>query len=185
MAQIDTGSHASKRRETNQELPLVPFIDFLLCLVSFLLITAVWSQMARVEASANVPGKQCDDGPCKDEKPKRLHVELKEKKFALAWKQGETVVATSEVERKPVKTESGDVRFPDLEQRLAEEWRSQGVHRGATDEKSDQAVLHTRNDAEFGELVAVMDALQAQRRERRVGMTTTTVPAFNITFAAN
>lgn len=41
MAQIDTGSHSTKRRETNQELPLVPFIDFLLCLVSFLLITAV------------------------------------------------------------------------------------------------------------------------------------------------
>lgn len=141
--------------------------------------------MARVEASANVPGKQCDDGPCKDEKPRRLHVEMKAKKFSLAWKEGDTVVASAEVERKPVKTESGDVRFPDLEARLAEEWRAQGVHQAATDEKSDQAVLHSGNDTEFGELVAVMDALHAQRRERKVGLATTQVPAFAITFAAN
>lgn len=31
----------------NHEIPLIPFIDFLLCLVAFLLVTAVWSQMAR------------------------------------------------------------------------------------------------------------------------------------------
>lgn len=185
MAQIDTGFHASSRRETNRELPLVPFIDFLLCLVSFLLITAVWSQMARVEASASVPGKPCEDGPCKDEKPKRLHVDVKEKKFALSWKQGETVVATAEVERKAVKTDSGDVRYPELELRLAEEWKTQGVHKSPTDDKSDQAVLHTGNETEFGDLVAVMDALHAQQKERRIGNATARVPAFAVTFAAN
>jgi biopolymer transport protein ExbD len=185
MAQINTGSRAASGRATNHELPLVPFIDFLLCLVSFLLITAVWSQMARVDVSANVPGKQCDDGPCKEDKPKRLHVEMKDKKFALAWRQGETVVATAEVERKPVRTESGDVRFPDLERRVAEEWRTQGVHKSPTDDKSDQAVLHSQNETEFGELVAVMDALHAQRRERRVGNLTAQVPAFAVTFAVN
>ena len=185
MAQIDTGSPAARGRATNHELPLVPFIDFLLCLVSFLLITAVWSQMARVEASANVPGKQCDDGPCKDDKPKRLHVEMKDKKFALAWKQGETVVATAEVERKAVRTEAGDVRYPDLEKRLAEEWQSQGVHKSPTDDKTDQAVLHSQNDTEFGDLLAVMDALHSQRRERRVGSAVARVPAFAVTFAAN
>ena len=51
MAQIDTGSPAARGRATNHELPLVPFIDFLLCLVSFLLITAVWSQMAPCSTS--------------------------------------------------------------------------------------------------------------------------------------
>jgi biopolymer transport protein ExbD len=185
MAQIDTGLHTSSRRATNSELPLVPFIDFLLCLVSFLLITAVWSQMARVEATAQVPGKQCDDGPCRDEKPKRLHVDVKEKKFALSWKQGDTVVATADVEKKAVRTETGDVRYPDLEQRLAEEWRSQGVHKAPTDEKSDQAVVHTSNDTQFGELVAVMDAIHAQKKEQRFGSATAKVPAFAVTFAAN
>ncbi|MFO0570358.1 MAG: biopolymer transporter ExbD [Polyangiaceae bacterium] len=185
MAQIDTGSHASSRRETNRELPLVPFIDFLLCLVSFLLITAVWSQMARVEASANVPGKPCEGDECKNDQPKRLHVDMRDKKFLLTWKQGETVVATSEVERKAVRTASGDVRYPDLEARLLEEWKNQGVHQAATDPKSDQAVLHTRNDTEFGELVAVLDALHAGRRQRQVGASSALVPAFDVTFAAN
>lgn len=186
MAQIDTGSSSSPRRETNRDLPLVPFIDFLLCLVSFLLITAVWSQSARVDASANVPGKSdCPDGPCKPEIYKRLHVQVKERKFGLVWKQGDTVLASADVDRKPVRTPDGTVRYPDLEKRLGEEWRAQGIHRDASDPKSDEAVLHSGNTDEFGELVAVMDALHAQKRERRLGGQGALIPAFTITFAAN
>ncbi|MBW2732078.1 MAG: biopolymer transporter ExbD [Deltaproteobacteria bacterium] len=37
------------RRPLDAELNLVPFIDLLVCCICFLLITAVWSQMARVE----------------------------------------------------------------------------------------------------------------------------------------
>jgi biopolymer transport protein ExbD len=186
MAQIDTGSHGSQRRETNQELPLVPFIDFLLCLVSFLLITAVWSQNARLDASANVPGPtDCKDGPCKDEKPKRLHVEVKDRKFSLVWRQGDTVLSSTDVERHAQKSPDGSVRYPELEQRLALEWKAQGTHRDATDPKSDQAVLHTSNSAEFGEVVAVVDALSAHKRELKVGGATQRVPAFAVTFAAN
>jgi len=186
MAQIDTGSHGSQRRETNRDLPLVPFIDFLLCLVSFLLITAVWSQNARLETSANVPGPtDCKDGPCKDEKPKRLHVEVKDRKFSLVWKQGDTVVASTDVERRAEKLPDGSVRYPDLEAKLASEGKAQGAHRSATDPKSDQAVLHTQNSTEFGELVAVVDALHAQKRELTVGGATQRVPAFAVTFAAN
>jgi biopolymer transport protein ExbD len=55
MAGIDVGGHGGKR-STNHEIPLIPFIDFLLCLVAFLLVTAVWSQMARINADARVPG---------------------------------------------------------------------------------------------------------------------------------
>jgi len=48
MAGIDVGGGHGGKRSVNQELPLVPFIDFILCLVMFLLVTAVWSQMARL-----------------------------------------------------------------------------------------------------------------------------------------
>lgn len=186
MAQIDIGSHASKRRETNSELPLVPFIDFLLCLVSFLLITAVWAQNARLEASAKVPGPtDCPDGPCKEERPKRLHVDVKEGRFSLVWKQGDTVLSSTDVPRHAIRTSDGSVRYPELEERLAAEWKSQGSHRDASDPKTDQAVLHTSNTTEFGELVAVMDALQSHQRELKIGPTTAKVPAFAVTFAAN
>jgi biopolymer transport protein ExbD len=186
MAQIDTGGRSGERREHNHDLPLVPFIDFLLCLVSFLLITAVWTASARLQASANVPGKpDCPNQNCKDDKPKRLHVEIRENKFQLVWKQGDTVVASSDVARKPVTTADGTLRYPELEERLAEEWKTQGAHRDASDPKLDQAVLHSENRAEFGELVAVIDALSKPQRERDVGGTHVTIPAFAVTFAAN
>jgi biopolymer transport protein ExbD len=35
----------------DSEIPLVPFIDLLLCCVMFLLVTAVWNQLAAVETS--------------------------------------------------------------------------------------------------------------------------------------
>lgn len=185
MASIDIGS-SSQRRETNKDLPLVPFIDFLLCLVSFLLITAVWSQNARLEATAKVPGPtDCTDGPCKDERPKRLHIEMKDRNFSLVWRQGDTVLSSAEVARRPVRAADGSLRYPDLVERLALEWKSQGVHRSQTDPASDQAVLHTSNTTEFGELAAVLDALHANQRELVVAGTKQAVPAFAVTFAAN
>src|SRR5690349_19127565 len=98
MAGIDVGGHGGKR-STNHEIPLIPFIDFLLCLVAFLLVTAVWSQMARINADARVPGPPKPDEPEEiKEKPKQLHVEMKgEDKFQLIWKEGNTVVNTIDV----------------------------------------------------------------------------------------
>jgi biopolymer transport protein ExbD len=185
MAQIDTGAGGAHRRETNRELPLVPFIDFLLCLVSFLLITAVWAQSARLDASANVPGKPCEGDKCHEERPKRLHVEVRDNKFMLVWKQGDIVVSSTDVERKPMKMADGTVRYPELEQRLADEWKNQGAHHDASDQKRDEAVLHTDNRTEFGELVAVIDALHAQKRDLVVGGASGKVSAFDVTFAAN
>jgi biopolymer transport protein ExbD len=184
MAAIDTGG-SNERRSLNREMPLVPFIDFLLCLVSFLLITAVWSQMARIDADAKVPGPaECGIG-CKDEKPKRLHVEVKDRRFTLAWKQGSTVIASTDVERKPVLAADGTVTYPDLATKLAEEWRNNGAHRSPGDPQRDQAVLHTQNTLEFGEVIAVVDALSATNRVVRVGQHEESVPAFNVNFAAN
>lgn len=50
MAGIDTGAEHGGKKSVNQEIPLVPFIDFLLCCVMFLLVTAVWNQLSRVES---------------------------------------------------------------------------------------------------------------------------------------
>jgi len=57
MAGIDTGSGHGGKKSVNQEIPLVPFIDFLLCCVMFLLVTAVWNQLSRLETDADVPGE--------------------------------------------------------------------------------------------------------------------------------
>jgi biopolymer transport protein ExbD len=56
MAGIDTGGGHGGKKSVNQELPLIPFIDFLLCCVMFLLVTAVWNQLARIEANQSIAG---------------------------------------------------------------------------------------------------------------------------------
>src|SRR6187551_3271540 len=114
MAGIDTGGGHGGKRATNHEIPLIPFIDFLLCLVAFLLVTAVWSQMARMNADARVPGPPKPEEPEQLKKEKQLHVEMKgDQKFQLIWKEGNTVVNTIDVERKKVPVgDGGDVTYP-------------------------------------------------------------------------
>ncbi len=181
MATIDTGSTSSKR-DTNREVPMIPFIDFMLCLVSFLLITAVWSQSARIEADAQVP--RISEGPTPPPE-KRLHVSIKDQRFELTWKQGETVLSSTSVPRKAVTVAPGVVRYPELAAELGRQWQAHGAHQAATDQKNDTAVLHTGNTEAFGELAAVIDAVHGPDRELSLGGTRQRVPAFSVSFAAN
>ncbi len=188
MAGIDAGGGHGGKRATNHEIPLIPFIDFLLCLVAFLLVTAVWSQMARINADARVPGPpRPEDEIQKREKEKQLHVEMRgERKFQLVWKEGSTVVNTIDVERKPVKA-GEDTQYPDLAKKIETEWTANGSHRAATDKKFDQAVLHTDNTTPFSDVIAVIDAIYKPQRDFAPsgGGKTEKVPAFNVTFAVN
>ena len=180
MATIDVGA-AAARRDPNRELALVPFIDFLLCLVAFLLVTAVWSTQSRIAANANVPGDPNCSAPA--EKPMTLHVTVREPKFELHWRQENTVVSTLDVPRAPVRTAQGDLRYPELAKALTEEWQAHGTHRGASDSKRDVAVLHTPNSLTYVELVAVLDALHAV--ERPIALAGRTEPAFAVSFAVD
>lgn len=184
MAGINFGG-STGRRTANHELPLVPFIDFLLCLVAFLLVTAVWSQLARVNADARVPG--APDSSTSDRRDKQLHVEiLGEHKFQLVWKQGGVVIDSIDVPRRSVSVgNDGAYRFPDLAQRIEQEWGKNGVHRAPTDTRLDQAILHASNAVPFSDLVAVMDAIHAPVRPLAAGGKVRPVSSFNVTFAMN
>src|SRR5687767_14467959 len=111
MAGISVGGGHGGKRALNAEIPLIPFIDFLLCLVSFLLITAVWTQMSRINADARVPGPPDPDKELEEQKKdKTLHVEMRgEEKFQLVWKEGNVVLDTFDVPRKAVPL--GDIDF--------------------------------------------------------------------------
>jgi biopolymer transport protein ExbD len=173
------GSIASDARETrrslNQEINMVPMIDLMVCCISFLLITAVWSHMARIDSSALAPG-----GTLPMRHPdKTLHVDARsDDKFTLTWKQGSTVISTLDVPRVEV-----DRRFPDLASTVAAEWRVNGSHRDPSDRELDQAVLHTGDRAPFGDIVAIIDAVHAPKRVTRTGFTAPA--AFNVTFATD
>jgi biopolymer transport protein TolR len=61
-AAIQTGGGGGKK-PLNAELNLVPYIDLLTCMVAFLLITAVWTQLARLQASQKGQGQAGEDTP--------------------------------------------------------------------------------------------------------------------------
>ena len=49
MAVSIDGGGGDRKKPLNAELNLVPYIDLLTCMVAFLLITAVWTQLARLK----------------------------------------------------------------------------------------------------------------------------------------
>lgn len=189
MAGIDVGGGGhGGRRSVNQELPLIPFIDFLLCLVMFLLVTAVWSQMARLNADAQVPGPPNPEKDIEEQKKeKTLHVEMRgDRKFDLVWKEGTTVVNTIEVEKKPVPIGTdGEYQYPDLGKKIDDEWKQNGSHRADSDKKFDQAILHSDNTTPFQDIVAVIDAIYTPKRKFKVGAEMLDIPSFNVTFSVN
>ena len=58
MAHIDTGGHG---RKPVVELNLVPFIDLMSVLITFLLISAVWSQVSMMQIGSSIYGKKTND----------------------------------------------------------------------------------------------------------------------------
>src|SRR3954468_3355967 len=53
----------SSRKSLNADLNLVPYIDLLTCMVAFLLITAVWTQLARLSAQQKGQGQAGEETP--------------------------------------------------------------------------------------------------------------------------
>jgi biopolymer transport protein ExbD len=68
----------------DSELNLVPFIDLLSCLISFLLITAVWTQISAVQARST--GSLSQDTPPPEDNPNKTSVRvlLTEKGYTLS-----------------------------------------------------------------------------------------------------
>lgn len=65
------GGQAGGKPSVNIELNIVPFIDLMSCLVAFLLVAAVWIQVARLEIRPTGLARDaptCLDGTCDDPK---------------------------------------------------------------------------------------------------------------------
>lgn len=186
MSGVDVGGE-SKKRSTNAEINMIPFIDLLMVTVAFLLITAVWVTNSRINADAQVPGPPSPDEVKPTTPEKVLNLHIGESEFGLVWKQGATVVSEIKVPKTQVETMQADrhvIRFPDLGKKLEEEWKQQGGHRDPSDRKLDQCVLHTDNRTPFKEIVAVLDALYSAKRDIKFGDgTTKQLPVFNMTFS--
>jgi biopolymer transport protein ExbD len=53
---------AGSKRTTDFELNLVPFIDLMSTCISFLLITAVWTQVSMIQIGSSIYGKKTETG---------------------------------------------------------------------------------------------------------------------------
>ena len=184
---VDSGGKGG-RRSLDSEINMIPMIDLLMVTISFLLITAVWSHMARLNADAQVPGPPRPQDEIKDVPPeKQLHIEMKSpEKFVLTWKQSATVISQIDVPRKDILTMEGQtkvIRFPELADKIQSEWTTVGTHRDPSDKKLDQAILHTDNETPYAAVIGVIDALYQVHRP--YGPKAELVPAFNVTFAVN
>lgn len=53
---VDGGGRGGGRKSVDVEISMVPMIDLLLCCIMFLLVTAVWSQLASMAVRQDVVG---------------------------------------------------------------------------------------------------------------------------------
>jgi Biopolymer transport protein len=84
MAHIDSGD--SSGRKKNIELNLVPFIDLMSVLITFLLITAVWTQVSMIQIGSSLYGKKSENQPNPTPPPNAdvvLKVDVKEVGYVL------------------------------------------------------------------------------------------------------
>lgn len=173
------------RKSVNAELMLVPMIDLLMVTVAFLLVTAVWSQMARLESNAKVPGRNEEAPDPADAPPRRLHVRAKDDRhYELAWQSGKQVERTIIVEAQPSATK-GTQQLPALAAAIASEWSSEGQHRAPADLAFDEAVVHTENDVPYSRLMAILDAVKQPVRDVSVAGRAHEASAFSVTFAVD
>ncbi len=185
MAGVDVGSDGGKKRATNSDINMIPFIDLLMVTIAFLLITAVWSTHSRLNANAEVPAQTGCGENCPPQS-KTLHVHVNENEFLMVWKSGPTVVTESRIPRKAIDVASGDgsfVRYPDLAKAIEEEWKRNGEHTKPEDRVPDRAVIHTADQLPFREVAAVLDAISAPKRDMNIGGVISKIPAFATTFA--
>jgi biopolymer transport protein TolR len=128
-------SRGSRQKPVNAELNLVPYIDLLTCMVAFLLITAVWTQLASLSVSQKGPGTDSDSLPVPDEKI-----------AVVVHDNGFNVIVGND--QKPVPKRAGALDFPAL---AAELQAVKRAHPGKND-------LQVMSDDGVDALVRTMDA---------------------------
>lgn len=91
MGGINVGGGHGGKKAVDSEIPLIPFIDLLLCAVMFLLVTAVWNQLARIAANQQMPGQQAPEDQPPPEERVKLILQVQSSGFVLASTAGDRI----------------------------------------------------------------------------------------------
>jgi biopolymer transport protein TolR len=87
---VSVQSGKGSKKSLNVDLNLVPYIDLLTCMVAFLLITAVWTQLARLSASQKGQGQAGEETP--PEMQTKIVVVVSQEQFNLVVGQDQTPI---------------------------------------------------------------------------------------------
>jgi biopolymer transport protein TolR len=131
------------KKSLNIELNLVPYIDLLTCMVAFLLITAVWTQLARLSAA------QKGQGQAGEETPPEVQVKIV---VVVSQEQFNLVVGTDQT---PIPKKGPDYDF----ERLAAELKKA---KDAHPDKNDVQVA-SEDQIVFDTLIRTMDTVLTAR----------------------
>jgi biopolymer transport protein ExbD len=148
VASFETGGSSPGKKAVNQEIPLIPFIDLLLCCVMFLLATAVWNQLAAVNANQQVPGQaSTEDAPPEDEKVK-LILQVRNSGYVLGSSAGESIDI-----KKRVVADQREFDVDELETKLAQ-WKQ------AWDKRED-LIVAPEDGVRYEDVIVAMDVASA------------------------
>ena len=137
MAVSIDGGGGDRKKPLNADLNLGPYIDLLTCMVAFLLITAVWTQLARLEV------RQRGQGPIDDNTP------VDTKKIAVVvHEDGFNVIVGDD--QKPVPMKAGDLDYATLAVELT------AIKRAHPDRTDVQVI--SGDSVVFDKIVRTMDA---------------------------
>ncbi len=99
MAGVSVGGGHGGKKAVDHDIPLIPFIDLLLCCVMFLLVTAVWNQLARIQANQQQPGQQAPEEAPPPEERVKLILQIQQGGYVLATTAGERTEITKSGEQ--------------------------------------------------------------------------------------
>ena len=97
-APVESGK--GKKKSLDSELNLVPFIDLLSCLISFLLITAVWTQITSLKVTQTGGLTPEQEKPEEEDKTIEVKVTLTDRGYILSLAGNQIEIAKAMVEKK-------------------------------------------------------------------------------------
>ncbi|MDX9731379.1 MAG: biopolymer transporter ExbD [Bdellovibrionales bacterium] len=140
MAQVEEKSGG---RSTNVDMNLVPFIDLMSVLITFLLITAVWSQVSMIQLGSSIYGKKTSDQITPPPPIADIPLRLDVKDFGFRLVVGQ--------DRYTFERKNGEWQVDELGERLA-------VVRQMYPDKAD-ATITVDNEVPYEKMVMGMDVL--------------------------
>lgn len=143
MAQTEDNSSG---RSANVEVNLIPFIDLMSVLITFLLITAVWTQVSMIQLGSSIYGKKTSDQITPPPPIADIPLRLDVKDFGFRLVVGQ--------DKYTFEKKSGEWSTAELAERLA-------VVRQMYPDKSD-ATITVDNEVPYEKLILGMDALLAE-----------------------